>query len=184
MKVISGIYKGRNLKGFNIDGTRPTMDRVKESLFASISGYIDNANILDLFCGSGALGIEALSNGGKWCDFCDNNREVIKVVKDNINGLGIRNCEIYKMDYRDMLKRIKLMGSKYDIVFLDPPYNKRVINDIIYTLIMDDMVNEEGLIVIEHSGNYEYIDYDGLVVIKDKKYGDKFITILQKVIDN
>ena len=118
MKVISGIYKGRNLKGFNIDGTRPTMDRVKESLFASISGYIDNANILDLFCGSGALGIEALSNGGKWCDFCDNNREVIKVVKDNINGLGIRNCEIYKMDYRDMLKKIKLMGSKYDIVFL------------------------------------------------------------------
>ena len=59
-----------------------------------------------------------------------------------------------------------------------------IINDIIYTLIMDDMVNEEGLIVIEHSGNYEYIDYDGLVVIKDKKYGDKFITILQKVIDN
>ena len=83
-----------------------------------------------------------------------------------------------------MLKKIKLMGSKYDIIFLDPPYNKRIINDIIYTLIMDDMVNEEGLIVIEHSGNYEYIDYDGLVVIKDKKYGDKFITILQKVIDN
>lgn len=184
MKVISGIYKGRNLKGFNIEGTRPTMDRVKESLFASISGYIDGANILDLFCGSGALGIEALSNGGKWCDFCDSNREVIRVVKDNINSLGIKNCDIYKMDYRDMLKRIKLADVKYDIIFLDPPYNMKVINDIVYTLNMDNMLNEEGLIVIEHSGNYEYIDYEGLEVIKDKRYGDKFITILQKVIDN
>lgn len=184
MKVISGIYKGRKLRGFNIEGTRPTMDRVKESLFASISGYIVNANILDLFCGSGALGIEALSNGGKWCDFCDSNKKVIRVVSDNINNLSIKNCDIYKMDYRDMLRKIVLMGSKYDIVFLDPPYNLRVINDIICIINKENILNDNGLIVIEHSGNYEYIDYDGLVVIKDKKYGDKFITILQKVIDN
>lgn len=184
MKVISGVYKGRNLKGFNIEGTRPTMDRVKESLFATINGYIEGSIVLDLFCGSGALGIEAISNGSKWCTFCDNNKEVIKIVNDNINNLGIRNCDIYKIDYKDMLKKIKLMGNKYDIIFLDPPYNKEVINDIVYTINTDNMLNEEGLIVIEHSGNYKYIDYTGLEVIKDKKYGDKFITILQKVIDN
>ena len=76
MRVISGYLKGRNILGYNIPGTRPTMDRVKESMFASIQDYIDNSTVLDLFCGTGSLGIEALSMGSNKCYFVDNGKEI------------------------------------------------------------------------------------------------------------
>ena len=81
MKVISGTLKGRNIKGYNIDGTRPTMDRVKESLFGMIQDNIKESTVLDLFSGSGNLGIEAISNGAKFCYFIDNNKEAIQTIK-------------------------------------------------------------------------------------------------------
>ena len=81
MRVISGKYKGKNLIGFNIDGTRPTMDRVKESLFGIIQNYIKDSIVLDLFAGSGSLGIEALSNGASSCYFFDNNIELVNIIK-------------------------------------------------------------------------------------------------------
>ena len=83
MKVISGILKGRNIKGYDIEGTRPTMDRVKESLFAMIQDDIRDSVVLDLFAGSGSLGIEAISNGAEYSYFVDNNIEVIKVTEEN-----------------------------------------------------------------------------------------------------
>ena len=81
MRVISGKYKGKNLIGFDIDGTRPTMDRVKESLFGIIQNYIKDSVVLDLFAGSGSLGIEALSNGASTCYFFDNNIELVNIIK-------------------------------------------------------------------------------------------------------
>ena len=91
MKVISGILKGRNIKGYDIVGTRPTMDRVKESLFAMIQEDIRDSVVLDLFAGSGSLGIEAISNGAEYSYFVDNNIEVIKVLNENINNFNIKN---------------------------------------------------------------------------------------------
>ena len=87
MRVISGKYKGKNLEGFDINGTRPTMDRVKESLFGSIQNKVINSVCLDLFAGSGSLGIEALSNGGSKCYFVDNNYEIIKKLEKNLKGI-------------------------------------------------------------------------------------------------
>ena len=85
MKVISGKYKGRNIKGYDINGTRPTMDRVKESLFAMIQDYLEDSIVLDLFSGSGNLGIEALSNNAKESYLVDNNRKAVKIINQNIN---------------------------------------------------------------------------------------------------
>ena len=82
MRVISGLYKGRNIDGFDIDGTRPTQDRVKESVFGSIQNHLEGSVVLDLFSGSGNLGIEALSNYAKECFFVDNNKEAIKVINN------------------------------------------------------------------------------------------------------
>ena len=96
MRVISGKYKGRLLDGFNINGTRPTMDRVKESMFAMIQNYIKDKVVLDLFAGSGSLGIEALSNGAKICYFVDNNKIAIDIIKKNTNGID--NKVIFKKD--------------------------------------------------------------------------------------
>ena len=90
MRVISGVLKGRNVKGYDIDGTRPTMDRVKESMFATIQNNLKDSVCLDLFCGSGNLGIEAISNGSKLCYFVDNNIKAIKVVEENLKTLNIK----------------------------------------------------------------------------------------------
>lgn len=103
MRVISGKYKGKKLDGFNIDGTRPTMDRVKESLFASINSYIENSVCLDLFAGSGSLGIEALSNGAKKCYFVDNSKEILKILEKNLTGID--NSILIKDNYVNALKK-------------------------------------------------------------------------------
>ena len=87
MRVISGTLKGKNIKGYNISGTRPTMDRVKESVFSTIQDSIKNSVVLDLFAGSGQLGIEAISNGSKLCYFIDNNKEAINTIKKNLKSL-------------------------------------------------------------------------------------------------
>ena len=96
VRVISGKYKGRILEGFNINGTRPTMDRVKESMFAMIQNNLKDKVVLDLFAGSGSLGIEALSNGAKLCYFVDNNKIAINTIKKNT--IGIDNKVIIKKD--------------------------------------------------------------------------------------
>ena len=87
MRIISGKYKGKKLKGFNIEGTRPTMDRVKESLFGMIQTYIPGSIVLDLFAGSGALGLEAISNGAKKCYLIDNNQIAIQTIKENSRNI-------------------------------------------------------------------------------------------------
>ena len=100
MRVISGSLKGRWIKGYDIEGTRPTMDRVKMSLFGSIQNYIQDAYVLDLFAGSGNLGIEAISNGAKRCFFVDNNHQCIKVIRENIKEFKIEDKSTFiEMDY-------------------------------------------------------------------------------------
>ena len=118
MRVISGKYKGKNLQGFDIDGTRPTMDRVKESLMAMIQGYIPDSVCLDLFGGSGSLGIEAISNGAKSCVFCDNNQIAINTMKENTKMIK-EDIQIIKTDYQTYLNNT---NTRFDIIFLDPPY--------------------------------------------------------------
>ena len=116
MKVISGTLKGRNIKGFNIDGTRPTMDRVKESLFASINSYIPESVVLDLFAGSGNLGIEAISNGANKCYFVDNNKICIKTINENVECFNIKDkANILNMDYKLALKHFKNNKIKFDL---------------------------------------------------------------------
>lgn len=109
MRIISGKYKGREIKGYNIDGTRPTMDRVKESLFASIQNYIKNSICLDLFAGSGSLGLEALSEGANACYFVDNNKIVIDTLKQNLTKLNVEEkYYLIKKDYIEALKHLIL----------------------------------------------------------------------------
>ena len=126
MRVISGKYKGKNLIGFDIDGTRPTMDRVKESLFGIIQNYIKDSVVLDLFAGSGSLGIEALSNGASSCYFFDNNIELINIIKKNT--IDMNGVHIMKSDYKNSLELLKNSNIKFDIIFLDPPYKLKLIN--------------------------------------------------------
>ncbi len=173
MRVISGKYKGKNLIGFDIDGTRPTMDRVKESLFAMIQSKIKSSTVLDLFAGSGSLGIEALSNGAKECYFIDNNIELINIIKKNTSG--IKEVNIIKSDYKNVLETFKNNNIKFDIIFLDPPYKLNLINDSINRILEYNLLNENGIIVCEYEN--EKILNDNLNLIKERSYGSKNISI-------
>ena len=172
MRVISGKYKGRKLDGFDIDGTRPTMDRVKESLFGSIQNYVKDSIVLDLFAGSGSLGIEALSNGAKTCYFCDNGKEALKVLEKNLDN--IENANIIKEDYKEALKKLRDKNIRFDLIFLDPPYKLNIITDSIKKILEYDLLNENGLIICEYET--EDIKCD-LELIKKKKYGSKYVKV-------
>lgn len=172
MRVISGKHKGKKLEGFNLEGTRPTMDRVKESLFGSIQNYIKNSVVLDLFAGSGSLGIEALSNGASICYFVDNSNDAINIIKRNL--VGIDNANIIKNDYEKSLIYFKDKNIKFDIIFIDPPYKLNLINNSINKILEYDLLNKNGLIVCEYES--EIINCN-LKLIKEKRYGTTYIKI-------
>ena len=181
MKVISGKLKGRVVKGFDIEGTRPTMDRVKESLFAMIQNYLPDSITLDLFSGTGNLGIEALSNGSIKCYFNDYNKKCTKIIEENIINFNLLdNSVITNMDYLKALKYYKDNHIKFDLVFLDPPYKKHIIGEILTILLDYDLLNNNSLVICEFNNKEEFIN-DKLTIFKERRYGDKEITIYKKM---
>lgn len=182
MRVISGSLKGRNIKGFNIEGTRPTMDRVKASVFASIQNYIKDSIVLDLFAGSGNLGIEAISNGAYKCYFVDNNRKCINCINDNLKSFNIEKFgEVYNVDYNKALKLFNKSNIRFDIIFIDPPYDYSNINNIVDIIDNYNILNKDGLLVLEFKYDNIVIDEDKYLLHKSKKYGDKYVYIYKRV---
>ncbi len=179
MRVISGLYKGRVLEGFDIEGTRPTQDRVKESLFGSIQDYLEDSIVLDLFAGSGNLGIEALSNYAKECYFVDNNKIAINTIKSNLNKIGI-SSNILNKDFKEALNYFKDNNIKFDLVFLDPPYKDDYIDYSVEYLLNNKLLNDNAIIVTEFENNIR-TDYDELKIKKEKKFGYKKIVIFKKI---
>ena len=181
MKVISGIYKGRNIEGYNINGTRPTMERVKESLFATIQNYIPDRVVLDLFSGSGNLAIEALSQGAKEAYAIDNNPVAYKYIKQNIEKIGVKNCQVIKIDYLDALEILKNKQIKFDIIILDPPYNTNYIEKSIEKIDQCNLLNDDGIIICENDCLDRIVYPNKYEILKEKKYGDKWVVILKKM---
>lgn len=179
MRVISGKYKGKNIIGYDIEGTRPTQDRVKESLFAMIQEDIIDSVCLDLFAGSGNLGIEALSNGGCKCYFVDKNRKCCEIINKNLDN--IENGIVLNKDYNDALTYFKDQKIKFDLIFLDPPYNLDCLDIILNKVIEYNLLNEDGLIICEYEFNNFKDEYMSLELIKEKKYGYKNIKIYRKI---
>ena len=181
MKIISGIYKGRNIAGYNIDGTRPTMERVKESLFATIQNYIPESVVLDLFSGSGNLAIEALSQGAKYAYMVDSNSKAVKFIEKNLFNIGINNGKVINGDYKKVLKRFFNEEIKFDLIFLDPPYNTNYIEVSLNLIREYNLLNEEGIIVCESSSLDKIVYNSNFVSVKEKKYGDKWVVILRQI---
>ena len=178
MKIIQGKYKGRVLKGFDIEGTRPTMDRVKESLFAMIQNKINGSTILDLFSGSGNLGIEALSMNAKDVVFVDKNKICYKTIKENLSMIN-EEREVLNLDYKEALKYLK--GKyKFDIIFLDPPYKDDLIEKSLNLICEYDLLSENGIIVCETDNINKIKTKYMLNEVKNRKYGEKIVVILKK----
>lgn len=179
MKIISGKYKGRIIEGFDINGTRPTMDRVKESLFAMIQPWIKESIVLDLFAGSGNLGIEALSEGAKEIYLVDKNKKAYQIMHKNLKALEITTQNIYLKDYQKALDIFKDQEKRFDIIFIDPPYQTDLVQRSISLIIEKELLNKEGIIIAESDKLEKVIYPRQLQIVKSKKYGDKWVVILK-----
>ena len=168
--------KGRKIIGYDIEGTRPTMDRVKESLFAMIQSKLKESKVLDLFTGSGNLGLESFSNGASFVTFVDKNKKAIQIVKQNIKELNI--TEKYELVISDYMNFLKNQTQKYGIIFLDPPYKANLLEKAVSLILENNLLEEDGIIVCE----YENIklELSDLIIWKERKYGTKMITIYKK----
>lgn len=148
LRIIGGKYRHLIIEAPSVDTTRPTTDKVREALMSALSFYLQDQDVLDLFAGSGALGLEALSRGAKSATFVDMNVQAVKCIKRNIEKMKIEEeTNVYQTTYMDFLKNNK---KKFGVVFLDPPYKmKEVYDEIVDYMLEHDMLSEHAVIVKE-----------------------------------
>nr|WP_272917275.1 16S rRNA (guanine(966)-N(2))-methyltransferase RsmD [Halobacillus litoralis] len=173
MRVIAGEFKGRPLKSVPTHKTRPTTDKVKEAVFHGIGPFFEGGKALDLFAGSGGLGIEALSRGVESCVFVDQQQKAIQTIYENIKTLDINErTEVFKTDAMRAIKAAGKRGLTFDYIFLDPPYKKFSYQDLMEALLEFDLVGEEATIVCEHDASEEIPEEVGrLKRMKTDHYG-------------
>ena len=177
MRIIGGKHRGRELAEFGVDGIRPTADRVKESLFNILSVRIIDAAVLDLFCGSGNLGLESISRGARLAHFNDYSKESLAVLKKNIAAVKEEQaCKITNLDYA-----VCLSGTteKYDIIFIDPPYALEYGRKALEIISRRGLLNEEGVAVYERDRAFEG-EVEGLDKFDERKYGKTYLTFFSK----
>ena len=182
MRIISGKARGTKLYTLEGENTRPTLDRVKESIFNIIQSEIEGAKILDLFAGSGAIGLEFLSRGAEKAVLCDNSKEAINIIKKNIEKTHMENqCNIIHVDFENCLEKIK--NEQFDIIYLDPPYDTDYIYIAIQKIIKLDMITKENLIIIETDDEKRIekeIKNIDIEIVDKRKYGRATIIFLRK----
>ena len=181
MRIISGTARGTNLYTLEGKETRPTLDKVKESLFNIIQNKIQDSIFLDLFSGSGAIGLEAASRGAKKCILCDRSKDAIKIIKNNTQKTHLENkVEIFNKDFKELLKSdIK----KIDIVYIDPPYKTDYIFESLRIIIENNILKGNGLIILETDEAervLKQVNELELKVIDQRKYGRAHLIFLEK----
>ncbi len=177
IKITSGKYRGRYLKLPDTKNTRPTMEKVRQAIFSALKDRCINAVCLDLFAGSGAMGLEALSRGAKRVYFNDKDASVFKVLKENVSSIeeDDQAYKLFKCDFRLFLK--KDFDETFDIVFLDPPYRFDVNADVIREMEKRNLLSDDALIVSEQNfKNKEIENFD----MKEYKYGEKYVALYRR----
>lgn len=177
MRVISGSARGRKLSAPEGLDTRPTTDRVKESVFNIISPYLPADNVLDLFAGSGAMGIEALSRGSAHAVFVECGEAAIRTVGSNLTAVRLEErADVHRADAFSFLKRT---DESFDIIFLDPPYNTGLLTRALQELADRKCLRSGGIVVAESEYGGEEAECDGFEVIRRAKYGKTVISVLK-----
>lgn len=183
MRVISGKSRGKKLVSLEGMNTRPTLDRVKEALFNIIQFNIVDKNVLDLFAGSGAIGIEAISRGAKTVVFCDNSSAAIKIIQTNIkNTRCTEQSIVLNKDYIEALIQLSNEGKKFDIIYLDPPYKTDFANKAIEKIIELNLLSNEGIIVLETDdiNKKEEMKKQKIEIFDIRKYGRAILIFIRK----
>ncbi|MFD2628276.1 16S rRNA (guanine(966)-N(2))-methyltransferase RsmD [Oceanobacillus kapialis] len=183
LRVIAGIHKGRQLKAVPGKSTRPTTDKVKEAIFQRMGPFFDGGTFLDLFSGSGSLGIEALSRGMEFGIFVDKHPKAVQIINENLRLLKLENnAEVYRAEATRALQATAKRNLKFDLLLLDPPYGKVDYGKILRECVELDILNQSAIIYCEHEPA-EDIAYDprDFTLLKEENYGGAIsITILQK----
>ncbi|MCR4434231.1 MAG: 16S rRNA (guanine(966)-N(2))-methyltransferase RsmD [Clostridiales bacterium] len=170
---MSGTAKGHKLKTVKGDTTRPTSDRVKESLFNILAGRLKDADVLDIYAGTGNLGIEALSRGAGTAVFVDKSRECTDIIKDNlVHTKLVEKATVITADVDTALTRLAQSGKQFDLVFADPPYNKNILFDTLNNLVNHDIMKDGGIVVAERDVDDPVpLEAGFLKLYREQKYG-------------
>ena len=178
MRIISGKYKGRGLK--MPKGIRPTQNKVRKAVF-DILGDIQGESFLELFAGSGAVGIEALSQGAKQVVFVENDTHCLRILEDNLSRILPANYYLLSMDYSRAIKELTGKKFKFDVIFLDPPYYNELARKTLQMLCACDILSPCGYIVAQHFKKDNLPDAVGdLILFKQNCYGDTVLTFYKK----
>lgn len=180
MRIISGKARGTKLYTLEGENTRPTLDRVKESIFNIIQGKIEGAKILDLFSGSGAIGLEFLSRGAECAILCDKSKEAVNIIKKNIEKTHMeKKAQVINTDFENCLE--KLRNEQFDIIYLDPPYATDYISKSLEKILQLNIAKEENQIIIE-TDDVERIEKEienlDVEIVDKRKYGRATIIFL------
>jgi len=180
MQVTGGKAKGIRLKPPPRHSIRPTTSVVRQAIFSLLENRPTNwRQVLDLYAGSGALGIEALSRRAEWVDFVDHRKSCCALIKTNLGKIGkLQQAKIYCCS---VSKALAFLNSSYDIIFIDPPYSDPSTSNLLINLAESNLLGENSTIVLCHANRFPLnSDYNGLHLVKQRRYGDTFIFIYQK----
>ena len=181
MRIIAGEYRSRILKSLPGDNTRPTQDKVKEAVFSHLGTYFDDGRILDLFSGSGAVGLEAVSRGFTEALLVDKSHEAVRVIKENVASLKAEEyCEVWCMDYHSALTKCGAEERQFDLIYLDPPYRMQLGTELLKEIVEKNILAEKGTIVLETALDEDIVIPELFVAYKTAQYGKTMITYVRK----
>lgn len=179
MRVVAGKYRGKNLMSPSDERVRPTTTRIKETIFNVLQGYVPDAIALDLFAGSGALGIECLSRGAREVEFVDKSKDSIALVNQNLKGIDGK-FGVHLSDFAAYLNSARAKGKKFDLIFLDPPYASGLGELAIDMIRAGDLLSRDGIIVFEHSSDKEFSLCDPDYIARTKRMGTVTAEFIRK----
>ena len=177
MRIIGGTHRGRRIVAPRGDDTRPTGDRVREALF-NLVGPVDGASVIDVYAGSGALGLEALSRGARRCVFVENDAEACRVIKRNLETLGLTGALVLQRDAVSVLRGEGTAGHSYELVLLDPPYGRWEKLEPELGTLLPSVIAEPGLVVVETDARTE--PALPLDLVTTRRYGSARLTVFAK----
>lgn len=182
MRIVAGKFRSRSIEAVKGNNTRPTLDKVKEAVYSMIGPYFDGGCMLDLFAGSGNMGLEALSRGFDEVIFVDKDYGAVSTIAKNCKSLDVgEHIKIWKMDYKTALKQCSDQSLKFDLIYLDPPYAKQKIDEILHFINEHELLNEQGRVIAESLKEDEFSSgYGNIRKIKESCYGITRITIYKK----
>ena len=178
MRVSGGSLRGRALISPKGNDVRPTASVVKEALMSMLAFQLGGARVLDLFCGSGQMGIECLSRGAGECVFADISRESCRITRDNLGALGLEGS-VMQSDWEQTLTALSVRGKSFDIIIADPPYRAGMYEKIQDRIVERGVLSPDGVLVLEHDKALPPEAVDGLSVLKMRSYGKRCLMLLQ-----